>query len=85
MNTLAFVLCLAGLLLTTGFLGGLLAWAVILCRRICVGEALSLFEARINEGFIAFVAALILFALSLYTYDMGVESAKAYLWYLNQM
>lgn len=83
MNTLAFVLSLASLLLTTFTLGGLLAWATILCRRILIGEALTVTEARINDTMIVIVAGLTLAALCLYTHDMGIESAKAYLWYTH--
>lgn len=83
MNTLAFVCAFLSMITVPLTLGGLLAWATIACRRICVGEALSVFEARINDGFIAIVAGLVLAALALYSHDWAVEGAKTYIWYVH--
>jgi hypothetical protein len=83
MNTLAFVLAFLSAVTVPMTLGGLLAWATIACRRICVGEAESKFEKVLNDGFIAIVACLVLAALALYSHDWAVSGAKTYVWYVH--
>jgi hypothetical protein len=83
MNTLALVLAFLSAVTVPMTLGGLLAWGTILCRRVCVGEAESSFEKRVNDGFIAIVAGLVLVALCLYSHDWAVSGAKTYLWYVH--
>jgi hypothetical protein len=83
MNTLAFVLAFLSMITVPVTLGGLLAWATIVSRRICVGEAESTFEKRVNDGFIAIVAGLVLAALCLYSHDWAVSGAKTYVWYMH--